>query len=50
VQTQDFVQADLMFEEQYAYFSSTSKSWLQHAENYTEDIVNRLKLNKIVLS
>ena len=46
VQTQDFVQADLMFEEQYAYFSSTSKSWLQHAENYTEDIVNRLKLNK----
>ncbi len=46
VQTQDFVQADLMFEEQYAYFSSTSKSWLKHARDYSENIIERLSLDR----
>ena len=30
----------------YAYFSSYSTSWLKHAENYVEMILNRFKLNK----
>tara|TARA_B100001758_G_C18399260_1_gene607914 strand:- start:359 stop:1585 length:1227 start_codon:yes stop_codon:yes gene_type:complete len=46
VQTHDFVSADKMFEDEYAYFSSTSTSWLMHAEHYSEMIVNRLNLNK----
>ena len=29
----------------YAYFSSSSKGWLKHSENYAEMIVNKLKLN-----
>ena len=32
VQTEDFAQADELFDEEYAYFSSFSTSWLQHAE------------------
>lgn len=46
VQTEDFVDADEMFSDDYAYFSSISKGWLLHAENYTEMIINRLKLDK----
>jgi hypothetical protein len=30
VQTQDVVAADALFASDYAYFSSTSSSWLQH--------------------
>ena len=30
----------------YAYFSSFSTSWLEHAEKYTSQVINRLKLNK----
>jgi ubiquinone/menaquinone biosynthesis C-methylase UbiE len=29
----------------YAYFSSSSKGWLKHSENYAEMIVNKLKLD-----
>ena len=29
----------------YAYFSSSSKGWLKHSENYAEMITNRLRLN-----
>jgi len=45
VQTQDFVAADAMFTENYAYFSSTSASWLRHAADYVDMIVHRLKLD-----
>ena len=31
VQTQDFLAADALFTSDYAYFSSTASSWLQHA-------------------
>jgi hypothetical protein len=31
VQTEDYTQADELFSHDYAYFSSTSSSWLNHA-------------------
>jgi len=45
VQTQDFVGAGEMFSEEYAYFSSFSNSWLAHAKNYVEKMVQRFSLN-----
>jgi SAM-dependent methyltransferase len=44
VQTEDFTQADELFNEKYAYFSGISKSWLAHAERYVEDMIDRLGL------
>lgn len=46
VQTEDYSKADELFCEDYAYFSSTSKSWLEHAAHYAETITERLGLNK----
>jgi SAM-dependent methyltransferase len=45
VQTQDFVAADALFTSDYAYFSSTSSSWLRHAADYSAMISQRLGLN-----
>lgn len=45
VQTQDFVQADEMFSEDYAYFSSCSSSWLAHAQQYVSQMTARFALN-----
>lgn len=44
VQTEDYAQADDLFNADYAYFSSTSSSWLTHAKGYSESIIERLKL------
>jgi SAM-dependent methyltransferase len=44
VQTQDFANADELFTKDYAYFSSTSTSWLMHAEHYCQSITERLNL------
>ncbi|MDF1644109.1 MAG: class I SAM-dependent methyltransferase [Pseudomonadales bacterium] len=44
VQTEDFVGVDDMFSEDYAYFSSFSTSWLEHAENYVDQMVFRFNL------
>ncbi len=44
VQTQDFAQADALFTKDYAYFSSTSKSWLLHAESYCDLMSQKLQL------
>lgn len=46
VQTEDYTAADKLFSSDYAYFSSTSQSWLQHAARYTEKITKRLGLNE----
>lgn len=46
VQTEDYSEADELFSGDYAYFSSTSQGWLQHAERYTENITKRLGLSK----
>ena len=45
VQTHDFACADELFTEDYAYFSSVSQSWLQHAAEYCLMIRKRLDLN-----
>lgn len=44
VQTEDYTEADALFSEDYAYFSSTSKGWLNHAAAYCEMITKRLGL------
>lgn len=46
VQTEDFAKADDLFQSDYAYFSSISKSWLDHAKRYTDRITHKLGLNK----
>jgi hypothetical protein len=46
VQTEDYAQADQLFSNTYAYFSSTSKSWLKHSEQYVEKITSLLDLTK----
>jgi len=46
VQTEDYAQADELFGATYAYFSSTSTSWLAHAAQYATDITRRLGLNQ----
>jgi SAM-dependent methyltransferase len=46
VQTQDFSRADELFRADYAYYSSTSKSWLDHAARYCAMITGRLGLGK----
>ncbi|MBN9672664.1 class I SAM-dependent methyltransferase [Roseibium aggregatum] len=46
VQTQDYADAGNLFDADYAYFSSTSKSWLAHAARYCDDMTDRLGLNK----
>jgi SAM-dependent methyltransferase len=43
VQLGDYVTADHIYSE-YAYFSSYSDSWLQHAREYVEMITDRLRL------
>jgi SAM-dependent methyltransferase len=45
VQTEDYAQADELFSAEYAYFSSTSSSWLEHAKRYTDQMVTQLSLN-----
>lgn len=44
VQTDDVTDADALFTSDYAYFSSTSSSWVAHAKAYCEALVPRLGL------
>jgi len=46
VQTEDYAQADELFSPEYAYFSSTSTSWLDHAARYARMITERLRLGR----
>lgn len=46
VQTEDYANADALFTSDYAYFSSTSSSWLAHARNYSRKITELLELNR----
>ena len=45
VQTEDHARARELFKADYAYFSSTSASWLAHAAQYVQDITRRLALS-----
>ena len=45
VQTEDYAQADELFDAEYAYFSSTSTGWLKHAKSYAEKMTKELGLN-----
>ena len=45
VQTEDYAGADELFSADYAYFSSFSTTWLQHAERYVADMAQRFALN-----
>lgn len=44
VQTEDYAAATELFSADYAYFSGTSSSWLDHAARYAAMITDRLKL------
>ena len=44
VQTEDYADAGELFGADYAYFSSTSSSWLAHAASYAEKIIQGLGL------
>jgi SAM-dependent methyltransferase len=46
VQTEDYARAEALFSPDYAYFSSVSHSWLQHAESYTSAMCARLLLHE----
>jgi hypothetical protein len=45
VQTEDYAKADALFTPEYAYFSSTSAGWLDHAKHYSDQIIDKLALN-----
>lgn len=44
VQTEDYAGAEELFSADYAYFSSYSKIWLDHAKDYAQKMVARFKL------
>lgn len=46
VQTEDFAQADDLFDADYAYFSAFSSSWLAHIERYVQEMTQRFLLNE----
>lgn len=46
VQLEDFAGRENLFTPDYAYFSSTSSSWLKHAKDYVDIIINKLTLDQ----
>jgi SAM-dependent methyltransferase len=46
VQTEDFAAPESMFTEDYAYFSSFSSSWLEHANRYVQSMRDRFGLTE----
>jgi len=46
VQIDEYKKSSEIFNEKYAYFSSFSKTWLEHAKNYVEIVIERFNLNK----
>ena len=45
VQTDDYAGRESLFNDNYAYFSSCSTSWLTHAQSYVNSMINRFCLN-----
>jgi SAM-dependent methyltransferase len=46
VQTEDFHRTEELFSADYAYFSSVSATWLNHAASYARMIIDRLRLDE----
>jgi SAM-dependent methyltransferase len=46
VQVDELQKADKIFDKEYTYFSSFSKSWLQHAKNYVDMMIGRFGFNQ----
>lgn len=46
VQIEEYKKSGSIFNDQYVYFSSYSKSWLQHAKKYTEKMISRFGYNQ----
>lgn len=46
VQVDEYKKSDAIFDSNYAYFSSFSTSWLQHAKQYTDLMANRFGYNE----
>lgn len=46
VQVDEYKKSDNIFNSEYVYFSSYSKSWLQHAKEYTDKMTARFGLGK----
>jgi SAM-dependent methyltransferase len=46
VQTEDYARADELFRSDYAYFSSTSTTWLEHAKRFFNTMRQRLALDE----
>jgi 2-polyprenyl-3-methyl-5-hydroxy-6-metoxy-1,4-benzoquinol methylase len=44
VQIEDFIGADELFTDDYAYFSSVSTTWLDHAQHYVTTMIDRFGL------
>lgn len=51
VQCEQFSPKEKIFDDEYAYFSSSSKSWLKHAEDFSTNVINnnRLSSNSFVV-
>ena len=47
VQTEDYAKADELFSANYAYFSSTSTGWLEHAAHYAQTMIAQLGLTQV---
>jgi SAM-dependent methyltransferase len=45
VQTEDYARAEELFRPDYAYFSSVSQSWLDHAAQYVEMVCTKFSLD-----
>ena len=45
VQTEDFTRTEELFRADYAYFSSTSTTWLEHARRYADKMIDEFNLN-----
>ena len=45
MQLEEFATPEEIFADEYAYFSSYSDSWLQHAKRYTEQMIERFGFN-----
>ena len=45
LQTLDYISEKKIFNKNYAYFSSVSKSWLNHCENFVNKSIKKFKLN-----